>query len=169
MNTHKNWTFTFVFALLGSIAYCIPSGIYIHKATYRQTWLLYLGVFMFLIVAIIYTLINSNRRRTNVKTFRLIIDSHVITIISILMSCVILFILMCIFIPGYLSGGHVQNVLPGNQPGVLYDQTKGFSLKVFMTTIFGCFSAGSFVGIVIPFYSSKQAGDASPEAALLKQ
>ena len=169
MNNIKTWKFTLVFALLAAIAYCIPAAFYIRDSTYSQTWILYLGVFMFLIVAIIYTTIDSNRRKKNVKVFRLMFDSHVITIISILISCLLCFIMLAVFIPGYLGSGPAEKALPDNPPNDVFDKTNGLSLKVFLTAIIGCFSAGSFVGILIPFYSSRRSGETSPEVAPLKQ
>ena len=169
MNNKSSWKFRFQFALLGAIAYCIPVVFYIYEATYRQTWLLFLGVFFFLIVAIIHTLLNSRRNRNNTKTFRLMFDSLVITMISIVVTCLLCFILMAFFIPGYLGNGPAAKVLADNPPNDVFDKTNGLSLKVFLTAIVGNFSAGSFVGILVPFYSSRAGGKTSPEVAPLKQ
>ena len=76
---------------------------------------------------------------------------------------------MAIFIPGYLGNGPAAKVLADNPPNDVFDKTNGMSLKIFLTAIIGNFSAGSFVGIVVPFYSSRAGGKTSPEVAPLKQ
>ena len=76
---------------------------------------------------------------------------------------------MAIFIPGYIGSAQAAKVLPDNPPNDVFDKTNGLSLKVFMTAIIGNLSAGSFVGILVPFYSSRVGGKTSPEEAPLKQ
>src|SRR5215203_4843772 len=125
MNNKSIWKQRFQFALLGAIAYCVPVVFYIYDATYRQTWLLFLGVFFFLIVSIIHTLQDSRKRRHNVKTFRLMYDSHVITIISIVITVILCFILMAVLIPGYVGNGQPAKALTDNPPNDVFDKTNG--------------------------------------------
>jgi hypothetical protein len=165
----KFWKQRVQFALPGAIVFCIPAVFYIRDAAYRQTWLLFLGVFFFLIVATITTLIDSRKRKQNVKAVRLMFDSQLTTIISIIITCILCFILLAILIPGYIGSGHAAKVLTGNPPSDVLDKTNGLSLKIFITAIVGNFTAGSFVAILVPFYSSRIGGKTSPETTPLKQ
>ena len=154
MGRKINLKFTLQFAITGAISFSIPVYFFIRESMYSKTWLLFLGVFLFFIVTVIHTLVNGNRRGEPGTPVELIFESELITITAIILCCVISFILLVIFVPGYLGNGPAQKVLTGNPPSDVLDKTNGLSLKIFMTAIIGNFSVGSFASILLPFYST---------------
>lgn len=169
MSNKLDLKITATFAVLGAVAFCIPVYFFIREATFTKTWLLYLGVFLFLIVTIIHTFRDSRRRGSSERTFTLVFDSHIITICAIVLSCLLCFLMLVVFVPGYLSSGPAEKVLTDTNPTNIADKTNGLSLKIFMAAVIGNFSVGSFTGILLPFYSSRRRRGVSGEQFPLKQ
>ena len=133
------------YGLLGAVVYCIPLIIFLSDPEYVQGWLLYLGnlFFLFAIVAFVY---NFNKKRSeNAGTLAMLTAGHIATLMGIIASCLLAFILLIIMVPDYLHTGPPESVVPG------YDTTRGLSFMVFATAIIGNLSAGSFVSIIFPF------------------
>jgi len=169
MSRKLNLSLTLRYAIIEAIVFCIPVFIYIRDATYQKTWLLFLGCFFFLIVSVFHTLEDSRKSAGRERTFTLVFNSHMITIAAIILSCVLSFILLAIMIPGYLGKGTADTTLADAPPNTIFDKTNGLSFKVFMTAVVGNFIAGSFVGILVPFYSSRRNRRMSGEEFPLKE
>lgn len=146
---------TIIAAIIGAVVFCIPVTIYISQATYRATWLLYLGSFLFFIVMWVHTMLDSLHRKNNESTVALVFASHMATIAGIILSCLICFLLLVIMVPGYLQPGTAGKVLTGEPANTLIDKTNGMSLDIFMAATIINFSVGSFAGIVLPFYMKR--------------
>jgi hypothetical protein len=150
-----NWPRTLLFAALGAILFCIPVFIYIQDALYTRTWLLYMGSFLFFIVMWIHAMYDSSKRGNNESTVALIFASHVTAIIGIIISVVLCFILLSIFVPGYLHAGTPDKVLANPPANTIQDKTNGLSFDIFFAATIINFSVGSFTGIVLPFYMKR--------------
>ena len=146
---------TIIAAILGAIVFCVPVAIYISQATYRSTWLLYLGSFLFFIVMWVHTMLDSQNRKNNESTVALVFASHMATIAGIVLSCLVCFLLLVIMVPGYLQPGEADKVLTGEPANTIIDKTDGMSLDIFMAATIINFSVGSFAGIVLPFYMKR--------------
>jgi hypothetical protein len=146
---------TIIAAITGAIMFCVPVAIYISQATYRATWLLYLGSFLFFIVMWVHTMLDSKHRRNNESTVALVFASHTATIAGIILSCIICFLLLVMMVPGYLHPGEADKVLTGEPANTIIDKTDGLSFDIFFAATFINFSVGSFTGIVLPFYMKR--------------
>lgn len=142
---------TIISAILAAIVFCVPASIYINRASYRDTWLLYLGSFLFFVVIWVHTMIDSSRRKHNESTVAMVFASHVVTIAGIILSCLACFILLLLMVPGYLQPGTPEKILTGEPANSLIDKTDGLSFDIFFAATFINFSVGSFTGIVLPF------------------
>ena len=140
-----------IYGLLGAVVYCIPVTIFLSDPEYTQGWLLYLGnlFFLFAIVAFVY---NFNKKRSeNAGTLVMLAAGHIATLMGIIISCILAFVLLVIMVPGYLEPGTTGKVLTGEPANTVYDKTRGLGFMVFATAIIGNLSAGSFVSIIFPF------------------
>jgi hypothetical protein len=169
MSRKLNLKLAFQFAVIEAIVFCIPVYFYIHDATYAHTWLLFLGSFFFLVVTIIHTLRDSRRRGGYERTFTLAFDSHMITILGIIFSCILSVILLAVLVPGYFNHSAADITMTGEPPQNQSRGTNGPGLKIFMTAVIANFSVGSFVGIVLPFYTTRKRRGDSGEQFPLKQ
>jgi NAD/NADP transhydrogenase beta subunit len=150
-----NWRTTIRTAVFAALLFCIPVFVYIQYGNYTGSWLLYLGSFLFMAVLWMHTLAENKRRRANESTIALVFASHVTTVLGILISCAISFILLVILVPGYLGPGVAEKTLTGEPPQLVVDKTDGLSFEVFMAAIVMNFSVGSFTSIILPFYAKQ--------------
>lgn len=151
MNTPFNPKPYLIYGLLGAVVYSIPVIVFLSEPDYSQGWLLYLGnlLFLFVIVGFVYAF--NKKRSENAGTMAMLAAGHIATIIGIVASCILAFILLVMMVPGYLDAGTTEKVLTGEPANTVYDKTRGLSFMVFATAIIGNLSAGSFVSIIFPF------------------
>lgn len=145
---------TLISGIIAGVLFCIPALIYIRSANYEKSWLLYMGSFLFMITVWIHTMIESKKRGDNESTIALVFASHSATMVGIVVSCILCFILLSLFVPGYLSSSHPKTLIeePAN---IIHDKTEGLSFSVFMAATAINFSVGSFTAIVLPFMLKK--------------
>jgi hypothetical protein len=146
---------TIISGLIAAILFCIPAFIYIRSAYYEQSWLLYIGSFLFMAVMWVHTIRDSQKRDNNESTVALVFASHMATIVGIIFSCIICFLMLSLFLPGYFDKGPSDKVLADAPANVIHDKTGGLSFNVFMAATIINFSVGSFTGIILPFYLKK--------------
>ena len=143
---------TLQYGAIAAVAFCIPVFFFIQQAKYAGAWLLYLGSFLFMSIVAFHLIKDSKKRGDNESTAALVFASHMVTIAGIIIACVICFLLLSIFIPGYLGKGMADKLLTGEPANSLKDKTDGLSIDVFMAATIINFSVGSFVSIIFPFY-----------------
>ena len=80
---------------------------------------------------------------------------HIATITGVVISVVLSFLLILIFVPGFLDQPVPDKVLRSEPSNVIKDKTEGLAFMIFMTATVGNFSAGSFVTIIFPFSLKK--------------
>jgi hypothetical protein len=160
---------TFISAITGAVLFSIPVYFYIHFASYRGSWLLYLGSFLFMAVMFVSNLIENRKRGENESTVALIFIAVVTAITGIVISCLICFLLLVIFVPGYLGVGETDKVLTDVPVNTITDKTGGMSFDIFMAATIINFSVGAFTGIILPFYSKRNQTRDSKEPVPLKK
>jgi len=149
-----NIRYTVIAGSIAGILFCIPAFIYIRSANYEKSWLLYMGSFLFMIAIWIHTMLESKRRENNESTIALVFASHAATIVGIVVSCILSFLLLSLFVPGYLSSSHPKT-LTEEPVNIIHDKTEGLSFSVFMAATAVNFSVGFFTAIVLPFILKK--------------
>jgi hypothetical protein len=146
---------TLIASLAASLLFAISVIFYIHFNTYRQTWLLYLGSFLFFVVIWIHTIRESKLRTQSESTVALAFVSHVATLSGIFLSCIWCFIILSLMVKGYLHSGNAAHPMTDEPANVIKDKTDGLSFQVFFAATIINFSVGSFTGIVLPFYTKR--------------
>ena len=148
-----NLVTTLTAAAIAALLFCIAVFAYIRQADYNQTWLLYLGSFAFMVVIWVHTMRDSKKRANNDEsTVALVFASHVATILGVVISVLVSFILLSVFVPGYLEAGNTAKALEQVPANMVHDKTEGLSFIVIMAASVINFAAGSFGGIILPFY-----------------
>jgi hypothetical protein len=144
---------TIIAAIVGAVLFCIPVYIYLRFPQYSETWLLYIGSFLFMIVMWIHTMRDSKKRaNNNENTVALVFASHVATILGVILATGLCFIMLSLFVPGYLQPGEADKLLEEAPANTVQDKTEGLSFIVYMAATVINFSVGSFAGIILPFY-----------------
>lgn len=158
-NLARNLTFGAIAAIL----FCIPVFFYIRQASYKESWLLYVGTMLFFAVIVLYNLRFNQLRNNNANTVTHSFASHITTAIGVIISCLICFILLSVMIPGYLGSGPAAKVDTTAPPNTVADKTNGLSFHVFIAATIFNFSFGSFAGIMLPFTIKKNQKNDSGE------
>ena len=160
---------TIVSAVVAALAFSIPVYFFIRDNEYADSWLLYLGSFMFMVVIWIHTIRENKVRRENESTVALAFLSHVATVAGVLLSVLSSFILLSLLVPGYLGAGNADQLLTGEPVNTIKDKTDGLSFEVFFAATVINFSVGSFTGIILPFYSKRNQTKDTKEPSPLHQ
>jgi|GEM_PF-3505594 len=150
----------FKYAILPSIIASVPTVFFIRDATFSQTWLLYLGDAFFLFSMIVIMLILSKNADHEAGTGALLIVGHAITVFSVILICVIAFILLLIYVPDLLITGNTGKALKQTPANIVLDKTHGLMFILFMNAVFGTGTAGSFASIIMSYSMKReQRGD----------
>ena len=89
----------FIFGLLAAIAFCIPVMFYLRTPDFQDTWLLFLGNALFLVIIAVYILLANKKNNENASTQNLNAAGHIVSIIGVVLSCIISFILLILVVP----------------------------------------------------------------------
>jgi hypothetical protein len=146
---------TIMTGITAGVLFSIPVFFYIQSARYLDSWLLYLGSFLFLAVIAVHTYRDNISRGKNESTVALVFASHMATLTGIVCACILSFTMLWAMVPGYLESGVAEKTLTGEPVNTIRDKTDGLSIDVFMAATLINFSVGSIVGIVLPFYTKR--------------
>ena len=160
---------TLIAGALAAFLFSIPAFFYIRSSNYNLTGLLYVGSFLFMAVIAIHTLRDNKKRAENESTVALVFNSHMATITGVIISCILCLIMLVFMVPGYLEPGMADKVLTNEPANTIKDKTDGLSFDVLLAAALINFSVGSFVGIILPFYSKRNQTRDSREPTPLHQ
>ena len=146
---------TLISGLIAAVLFSIPIYLFIRDNNYTDSWLLYLGSFLFVVVIWVHTIRENKKKSENESTVALVFISHTATITGILFSVIFSFLLLSLFVPGYLGHGNADQLLQQEPVNVIKDKTDGLSFEVFFAATVINFAVGSFAGIILPFYSKQ--------------
>jgi len=146
---------TVISGLIAAALFSILVYVFISDNTYTNSWLLYFGSFLFLVVIWIHTIRENKKQSENESTVALVFISHMATIAGIIFSVVLSFLLLSLLVPGYLDQGNADQVMRQEPANVIKDKTDGLSFQVFFAATVINFAVGSFAGIILPFYSKR--------------
>jgi hypothetical protein len=162
-----NWKHSLTFGGIAGLLFCIPAFVYIQRASYNDSWLLYLGSMLFFLVIVADILVFNKKRGGNDSTVAMVFESHMTTLIGVLTSLLICLILLMIMVPGFFHSGMADKQLTDAPANTIHDKTNGLNFKVFALALIANFSFGSFASIIFPFTAKRnQMGDRRDPAPL---
>lgn len=150
-----NWPYTFISATIAALAFCICAFIYINRANYTVSWVLYLGSVSFFFIIATTTVLDNRKRGGDESTVAMVFASHVITILGIILSVIACAALLYVMDPGIFGQGHLDKVMAENPPGSQQGRTGGLVFRVFFAAVVLNFFGGSIAGVTIPFYTKR--------------
>lgn len=140
-----------LFGAIAAVAYSIPMTYFIYSSHFADSWWLYVGNILFMIVVGLFLGVVSRRRHNNPNTSLIMLEGHVVTAIGIITSCIIAFILLMIFVPHLFGSGPAGRVLEQSPAQAQNGKTDGLVLLLFMNAIVGNVAAGSFISVMLPY------------------
>jgi hypothetical protein len=140
----------FLFGLTAAVVYSIPGFIFIQKAVYTESWILYFGNFLFMIVIGFFLFYVSGLKDNNSSTLSLIAAGEKTVIIGIIAAGILSFLLLLLLVHGLLATGTPGKVLTGEPANTVQDRTNGLDFMLIVNAIIGNFVTGSFACVVLP-------------------
>jgi hypothetical protein len=137
-------------AAIAALAFAVPVFFYIRDTRYAESWLLYLGSFLFFVVIGIHTLFFNHGIKGNTNTMATIFESEIVTIMGIVIAVVLSLILLSIMVPGYLFG-HAGRIAPDSPANTIHDKTNGLSFRILAGAVLINFAFGSFAATMFSF------------------
>lgn len=138
------------FGLMAAVCYAIAVAVFIEKAKYADTWVLYVGNFVFMAVIVGFLFYISSLANFNSATIPLMASAEKTVLIGVFFSCILSFVLLCILVPHILGQGPPSTAMSGNPVNRTTNQTNGLVFMIFINGIIGNIVTGSFVSILFP-------------------
>jgi hypothetical protein len=136
------------FAFCGALAYGFAAFYFIQQAQYRDTWVLYVGNFLFMAVIVGFLFYLSRKMEAGMKTLPLIKAGILTTTMGIIFSLLISAILLLVLVHGILGRGVPGRVMTGKPANTIQDRTNGLDFMVVVNSIIGNFVTGAFVSLI---------------------
>jgi hypothetical protein len=138
------------FGFASALIYCIPVYFFVQKSDYTQSWLLYLGNFLFMASIGIFIFYIIRPGHSTAGTFGLIIISQKQVLRSLVPAVAFSFILLIILIPGLFEHGVAGKYMINKPANTIHDKTNGLDFMVIANAAIGNFVTGSFVSLLLP-------------------
>ncbi len=139
-----------IFGLFAAICYAISVAVFIEKAKYADTWVLYVGNFVFMVVVVALLFYISSVANFNSGAIALMGSGIKTVLTGVIFSCILSFILLLILVPHVLGQGPPSISMSGNPVNRSINQTNGLVFMIFINGIIGNMVTGSFVSILFP-------------------
>jgi hypothetical protein len=154
----------FVYGLAAAVAFCIPLYFFIKTATFSSLWLLYLGNALFMGCMFLFIPAFFGRMRSdNASTASTLIAGHASTIIGVVISCILAFVMLVIMVPDLFSAGRSDDAMTQTPANMIHGPTNGLVFAVFLSAIIGNISAGSFVTLITAYTAKRDQTEDRPE------
>jgi membrane protease YdiL (CAAX protease family) len=153
---HKqNFKTYFTYALLAAIGFCIPVLFYLRSPEFIDTWLLFLGNALFLVIVSVFVLMFNKKRHENASTQNMNAAGHIVTFVGVVISALLSFILLMMYVPDIFSSGTPDTVVENAPSQTRGGKTDGLVTMLFMNAVIGNFAAGSFAAIILPYTAKR--------------
>ena len=141
--------------VLSALVFCIPMLIFLYKGDFVSTWYLFLGDGLVMVVIGAYMLAWNKSKGENASTQTMVAAGHIATVIAIIISCIVAFIALPMFVPGAFGEGKADEVLVGAPSQTGTGKTNGLVFILFMCATVGIFCFGSFASFLLPYTARK--------------
>lgn len=143
------------YGFIAAALFSVPMIFFVRESTFSQSWLLYLGNFMFMLSVAAYMVYFSERKNENASTTSHLLTGHVVTVIGVILAVIISLIALSILVPGIFQSGQADQVLERAPAQVQGRKTNGLVFMVLMNAIVGNVSTGSFISIILAYYQKR--------------
>ncbi len=139
------------FAIAAAFAYCIAVYFYIRHMNYEESYILYVGNFLFATVIGIFIAWFYKRHESDISTIRLVVIGGKAAVMGIVIACIMAFLLLLILVPQIFRPESVSHLSLKDSPGQFAGKNQGFGEILFLNAILGNAGASFFISLLIPF------------------
>jgi heme/copper-type cytochrome/quinol oxidase subunit 4 len=156
------------YSVLAAVLYTLTAIYFINSARFQDTWILYVGNVLFGVAVSLFMLRHIAVRKEGGSTASMAMVGHVVVIIGVVLSCLLAFVALAVFIPDIFSSGKADTVLENSPSWQRGGKTDGLVMQVFMDAVVGNVAAGSFVSLMFA-YTAKVNQTRDKESKFLKE
>jgi hypothetical protein len=153
------------YSVLAAVLFCVTVFIFLKDSTFEGTWWLYVGNALFGVAIALFMLWFNKTKREDASSSSLVMAGHITTVMGIIISCVLSYILLIMLVPGLFQSGEANTAVEGAPATVDTGKTDGLVFIVFMNAIVGNVCTGSFISLILG-YSAKR--DQTKDSAEIK-
>ncbi len=139
------------FAFAAAFLYCIAAFFYIKKMSFEETFILYVGNFLFAAVIAIFIGWFYKQHQTDISTIRLVIIGGKAAFAGIIVACIMILVMLLLFVPAIFRPEAVSHIQLQHSPGQFEGKNQGFGAILFLNAIIGNAGASFFISLLIPF------------------
>lgn len=129
------------FAFAAALVYAMPVYIYIGKADYTKSWLLFMGNFLFMVVIGVFLYYISRSAWRPSRMLAMLIARQKQVLRSVFFCLIAGIILLLIMAPGKFMINEPANTI--------HDKTNGLDFTVIINSVIGNFFTGSFISVIL--------------------
>jgi hypothetical protein len=148
--------FTFInqilkFAFTAALLYCVAAFFYIRHMEYEETFVLYIGNFLFSAVIGIFIAWFYKKHESEIGTIRLVVIGAKAAVAGIVFASILILLLLIILVPDIFKSAAVSHLSLQGSPGQFDGKNRGFGKILFLNAILGNAGASFFISLLIPF------------------
>jgi len=138
-------------ALAAAIAYAIAAWFYIVAVSYSESWVLFIGNFLFAAVIAVFIAWYYKRHRAGINIIKMITVGGKTAVAGIGIACIMCFLLLWIFMPGVFRPVSASHLQLNSSPAQFSGKNQGYALILFMNAVLGNAGAAFFISLLLPF------------------
>jgi hypothetical protein len=140
-----------IYAFAAAFVYSIAVSFYIRRMSYEESFILYVGNFLFAAVIGIFVAWFYKKHETDISTIRLVVIGGKAAVAGVVMACLMIVLMLLVFVPGIFKPEAVSHIQFQHSPGQFAGKNKGFGAILFLNAIIGNMGASFFISLLIPF------------------
>ena len=139
------------FSIVAALVYCIPVFFFIRQMAYEETFILYIGNFLFAAVIAIFISWFYKKHESSIGTVRLVVIGGKAAVAGIVAACLFILLLLIIMQPGVFSATPSPASILKDAPGQISGKNQGFGKILFLNAILANAGASFFISLLVPF------------------
>jgi hypothetical protein len=139
------------FAVAAAVVYAGAAVFYVQKQAFSESWVLYLGNFLFAGMIGVFIGWYYKRNKASTDIVQLIIAASKTTMAGILFSCTACLLLLFVLKPATFAASSLHSIQLQQSPAQFAGAHQGFALILFMNAVLGNAAVALFISLLLPF------------------
>lgn len=140
-----------LFSIAAAIAYCIPVYSYIQQMSYEESYVLYVGNFLFAAVIGVFIAWFYKKHQRDISTIRLVVIGGKAAMAGVVVACILVTLMLFVLVPHIFGGTPPDDLTLKASPGQFSGKNLGFGKILYLNAVLGNMGASFFISLLIPF------------------
>lgn len=139
------------FSIAAAVAYCVAVYFFVTRMNYEDSYLLYVGNFLFAAVIGIFIAWFYKQHERDISTIRLVVIGGKAAVAGIVAAVVLVTLMLLLMVPHIFSGNTNSDLVLKAAPGQFSGKNLGFGQILYLNAVLGNMGASFFISLLIPF------------------